>query len=151
MIVGLRLALVVKAKRLSAYCDSQLVTSQFSGDYDARNERMYAYLKIVQDLAKKFQFFKLIKVPRGENVCADALAALGSQLRDQVQRAIPVHHIDEPSITLASTSLVAPVADVDTAIGMPIPPAHPENDWRASLIAYLSVGTLSHEKWAAND
>ncbi|XP_056853285.1 uncharacterized protein LOC130502505 [Raphanus sativus] len=43
LIAGLRLARAVKAKRLSAYCDSQLVASQFSGDYDARNERMDAY------------------------------------------------------------------------------------------------------------
>ncbi|KAL0682933.1 hypothetical protein Bca4012_049781 [Brassica carinata] len=40
LIAGLRLAKAVKAKRLSVYCDSQLVTSQFSGDYDTRNERM---------------------------------------------------------------------------------------------------------------
>ena len=51
LIAGLRLAKAVKAKRLSAYCDSQLVASQFSGDYDARNDRMDAYLKIVQGLA----------------------------------------------------------------------------------------------------
>ena len=94
LIAGLRLAKAVKAKRLSAYCDSQLVTSQFSGDYDARNERMDAYLKIVQTLAKDFEFFELTKVPRGENVCADALAALGSRLRDQVKRTIPIHKID---------------------------------------------------------
>ena len=89
---------MVKAKRLNAFCDSQLVTSQFSGDYDARNKRMDAYLKVVQALGKDFEFFELTKVPRGENVCADALAALGSRLRDQVKRTIPTHKIDKPSI-----------------------------------------------------
>ena len=84
LIVGLLLAKAVKAKRLSAYCDSQLVASQFISDYDARNDRMDTYLKLVQGLAAEFEFFDLIKVPRGENVCADALAALGSKLRDQV-------------------------------------------------------------------
>ena len=82
LIAGLRLAKAVKAKRLSAYCDSQLVGSQFSGDYDARNDRIDAYLRVVKSLAKEFEFFELTKVPRGENVCADALAALGSKLRD---------------------------------------------------------------------
>ncbi|XP_048611561.1 uncharacterized protein Mb2253c-like [Brassica napus] len=82
LIAGLRHAKAVKAKHLSAYCDSQLVTSQFSGDYDARNERMDAYLKVVQTLARDFKFFELTKVPRGENVCADVLAALGSRLHD---------------------------------------------------------------------
>ena len=52
---------------------------------------MDAYLKVVQTLARDFEFFKLTKVPRGENVCADALAALGIRLRDQVKRTIPIH------------------------------------------------------------
>ena len=40
LIAGLRLAKTVKAKRVNAYCDSQLVVSQFLGDYDVRNDRM---------------------------------------------------------------------------------------------------------------
>lgn len=55
-----------------------------------RNEQMDVYLKLVQALAKDFEFFELTKVPRGENVCADALASLGSKLRDQVKRTIPI-------------------------------------------------------------
>ncbi|XP_013616926.1 PREDICTED: uncharacterized protein LOC106323330 [Brassica oleracea var. oleracea] len=101
LIAGLRLAKAVKAKRLSAYCDSQLVASQFNGDYDARNDRMDAYLKIVHGLAAEFEFFELVKVPSGENVCADAHAALGSKLRDQVKRTIPIHRIEKPSIDIS--------------------------------------------------
>ena len=59
---------------------------------------MDAYLKLVQDLTRDFEFFELTKVPRGENVCADALAALGSKLHDQVKRTIPIHKIEKPSI-----------------------------------------------------
>ena len=46
---------------------------------------MDTYLKLVQVLAAEFEFLELTKVPRGENVCTDALAALGSKLRDQVK------------------------------------------------------------------
>ncbi|XP_048623642.1 uncharacterized protein LOC125592488 [Brassica napus] len=118
LIAGLRLAKAVKAKRLSAYCDSQLVTNQFSGDYDARNDRMDAYLKIVQGLAAEFEFFELVKVPRGENVCADALAALGSKLHDQVKRTIPIHRIEKPSIDISmdQTTIIAPIAETDTLV-----------------------------------
>ncbi|KAF8094902.1 hypothetical protein N665_0349s0005 [Sinapis alba] len=38
LIAGLRLDKAVKANKLSAYCDSQLVTSQLSGEYDVRKE-----------------------------------------------------------------------------------------------------------------
>ncbi|XP_013632894.1 PREDICTED: uncharacterized protein LOC106338470 [Brassica oleracea var. oleracea] len=119
---------------------------QFSGDYDARNDRMDAYLKIVQSLAAEFEFFELIKVPRGENVCADALAAPGSKLRDQVKRTIPIHRIEKPSIDIPTDqTLVAPV----------IEPATPDDDgfgpdWRTEFIDYLSKGELPTEKWAAH-
>ncbi|XP_013601080.1 PREDICTED: uncharacterized protein LOC106308461 [Brassica oleracea var. oleracea] len=153
LIVGLRLAKAIKAKRLSAYCDSQLVASQFSGDYDARNDRMDAYLKIVQSLtsqnsanpAAEFEFFELIKVPSGENVFADALAALGSKLWDQVKRTIPIHRIEKPSIDIPTDqTLVAPV----------IKPATPDDDgfgpdWRTKFIDYLSKGELPNDKWEA--
>ncbi|XP_033139102.1 uncharacterized protein LOC117130186 [Brassica rapa] len=146
LIAGLRLAKAVKAKRLSAYCDSQLVASQFSGDYDARNNRMDAYLKLVQSLAAEFEFFELIKVPRGENVCANALAALGSKLRDQVKRTILIHRIEKPSIDILTdqTLVVAPING----------PATPGDDgfgpdWRTEFIDYLSRGDLPTEKWAA--
>ncbi|KAF8115493.1 hypothetical protein N665_0026s0038 [Sinapis alba] len=103
LIAGLRLAKAVRAKRLSAYSDSQLVTSQFSGEYDTRNDRMDDYLRLVQNLAKEFEFFELIKVPRGENVCADALAALGSKLHDQTKVLLRCIAGDETRLVMAQT------------------------------------------------
>ena len=151
LIAGLRLAKAVRAKRLSAYCDSQLVTSQFSGDYDARNERMDAYLKVVQALAKDFEFFELTKVPRGENVCADALAALGSRLRDQVKRTIPIHKIDKPSIELppSETTIVAPITEAVPMDEDPTAEQTEAADWMIEFIDYLVNGKLPPEKWIA--
>lgn len=45
LIPGLRLAHGLKIRNIHAYCDSQLVLSQYSGEYEARDERMDAYLK----------------------------------------------------------------------------------------------------------
>ncbi|XP_013601183.1 PREDICTED: uncharacterized protein LOC106308578 [Brassica oleracea var. oleracea] len=50
-IAELRLADGLKIRNIHAYCDSQLVASQYSGEYEARDERMDAYLKLVQNLA----------------------------------------------------------------------------------------------------
>ncbi|XP_056854370.1 uncharacterized protein LOC130503826 [Raphanus sativus] len=142
-------SLLARAKRLSAYCDSQLVASQYNSEYDAHNARMDAYLKLVQDLTKDFEFFELTKVPRGENVCADALAALGSKLHDQIMRTIPIHRIESPSITAqsASTSSVSAVA---VTADMNVDPSSDETpDWRTDLINYLAHGNLPDDKWLA--
>lgn len=152
-IAGLRLARAVQAKRIHAYCDSQLVANQFSGDYDAKNERMDAYLKVVQDLTREFESFKLTRIPRGENVCADALAALGSSPADQVKRTIPIQHIDKPSITLSHdadehvAAIDAPTA-MDTSESIDQPDDSPP-DWRIPFIRYLSNGEVPENKWEA--
>ncbi|WZZ78064.1 hypothetical protein YC2023_098636 [Brassica napus] len=112
---------------------------------------MNVYLKVVQTLAKDFKFFKLTKVPRGENVCADALATLGSRLRDQVKRTIPIHKIDKPRIEL-SPSEVTVVAPITEAIPMDEDPAAEQTeaaDWRTEFINYLVDRKLPPEKWIA--
>ncbi|XP_048619487.1 uncharacterized protein LOC106421411 [Brassica napus] len=115
LIAGLRLAKAVKAKRISAYCDSQLVMSQFLGDYDVMKDRMDAYLKLVKDITQDFKFFELTKVPRGENVCADALAALRSKLHDQVKRTIKKPSISPTTEQLTITASVTDAMHIDEA------------------------------------
>ena len=78
---------------------------------------MDAYLKVVQDLTKNFDSFQLTRIPHGDNVCADALAAVGSNPGDQVKRNIPVQYIDKPSITLPQEESEH-VAAIDTADAM---------------------------------
>jgi len=88
----------VGADEVVAYCDSQLVVNQFNGDYEAKDSRMEAYLEVVKDLAKKFRKSELIRIPRGENTTADALAALTSTSDPEVKRIIPIECILERSI-----------------------------------------------------
>ncbi|KFK23565.1 hypothetical protein AALP_AAs45807U000100, partial [Arabis alpina] len=78
IIAGVRLAQGLNIEHVHSFCDSQLVTSQFSGEYATKDDRMEAYVKIVRDLASTFKEFTLTRIPRGENVDADALANLAS-------------------------------------------------------------------------
>ncbi|KAG7585762.1 Ribonuclease H domain [Arabidopsis thaliana x Arabidopsis arenosa] len=78
LLAGLRLALAIRAEKIIAYCDSQLVVNQFAGDYEAKAPRMEAYLSAIKKLAGKFKEFELVRIPRRENTSADALAALAS-------------------------------------------------------------------------
>ncbi|KAG7579186.1 Ribonuclease H domain [Arabidopsis thaliana x Arabidopsis arenosa] len=106
LIAGLRLAQGVGAEEVVAYCDSQLVVNQFNGDYEAKDLRMEAYLEVVKGLSKDFKKFELIRIPRGENTTADALAALASTSDPELKRIIPVECISERSIKTDKEALV---------------------------------------------
>ncbi|XP_077249113.1 uncharacterized protein LOC143888546 [Tasmannia lanceolata] len=78
LLAGMNLAVQVKAQRLRAYCDSQLVANQIQGVYEARDERMVKYLSKVRQLASKFKSFEVIRIPRTENAKADVLSKLAA-------------------------------------------------------------------------
>ncbi|KAF8085674.1 hypothetical protein N665_0652s0002 [Sinapis alba] len=103
----------------------------------------------VQNLAKEFEFFELIKVPRGENVCANSLAALGSKLRDQVNRTIPIHRIEAPRINLSKEKIFAVAPVTETQSEEPSVDDQPTLDWRTKFFDYLTNNNLPPRKWAA--
>ncbi|CAL9019260.1 unnamed protein product [Prunus brigantina] len=76
LLVGLRLAKELSIKKLAIYSDSQLITSQASGEYMAKHPKMMLYLDKVQKLLKAFPTFTI----------------------QQFRPSIPVEHLDQPSI-----------------------------------------------------
>jgi len=72
------LAKELGARSLLAKSDSQLVTSQVTGKYQAKDSQMVAYLGYVHVLKGAFPVFELVHVPREQNACADLLAKLAS-------------------------------------------------------------------------
>ncbi|KFK39732.1 hypothetical protein AALP_AA3G280900 [Arabis alpina] len=102
IIAGMRLAQGLNIEPVHAFCNSQLVSNQFNGEYATKDDRMEAYQKIVKDLALTFKEFTLTRIPRGENVDGDALANLASASAPPkdptLKRVIPVEVIEFPSI-----------------------------------------------------
>ncbi|XP_024006459.1 uncharacterized protein LOC112082972 [Eutrema salsugineum] len=98
LITGLRFAKGIGAEHIHTYCDSQLVANQFHGEYEAKSDRIDAYLKVLNDTALEFSTFKLTKIPRDENATPDALAALATNSDPDLRRTIPVAAIKRPSI-----------------------------------------------------
>jgi len=76
LIVGMLLAKEMGSKGLLAKSDSLLVTSQVTGEYQAKDPQMAAYLEYVQVLKETFEVFELVHVPREHNTRADLLAKL---------------------------------------------------------------------------
>jgi len=74
LIAGMLLAKEMGAKGLLAKSDNLLVT----GEYQAKDPQMVAYLEYVQILRETFEVFELVHVPREQNTRADLLAKLAS-------------------------------------------------------------------------
>ncbi|XP_015945202.1 uncharacterized protein LOC107470329 [Arachis duranensis] len=78
LIGGLALAMEVGATRLEICSDSQVVTSQVNGSYQARDSLLQKYLEKVKDLSQKFEEVTIHHVPRERNTRADILSKLAS-------------------------------------------------------------------------
>ena len=63
LLTGLSLAKALGAKSLIVQADSQLIIGQVKGDYEAKEERMQKYLKIVQRLSQHFDNLDFMQIP----------------------------------------------------------------------------------------
>ena len=83
LIGGMLLAKEMGARSLLAKSDSQLVTGQVTGEYQAKDPQIAAYLRYVQVLKGAFAAFELVHVPREQNARADLLAKLASSSKGE--------------------------------------------------------------------
>ncbi|XXG78142.1 hypothetical protein AAC387_Pa08g2147 [Persea americana] len=100
LIAGLNSAKILEARSVVVFSDSQLVTSQLSGDYQARDDRMAAYLAHARGLLSQFERAEVRQIGRESNSHADALASLASAVEAGEKRTIEVETLQEPSIDL---------------------------------------------------
>ncbi len=74
LLTRLKLSKMLGATELDVLSDSQLIVGQVNGDYEAKEERMQQYLKIVQHQINQFREVKLNRIPREQNTTANQLA-----------------------------------------------------------------------------
>ena len=88
----------MKVESLEIYSDSQLVVCQVTNEYQARGEKMVAYLQKAKDLLSTFNVYTIQEVPRVHNTQEDALALLASTKDAELLKVIPIEFLNEPSI-----------------------------------------------------
>ncbi|XP_068474796.1 uncharacterized protein [Phaseolus vulgaris] len=115
LIVGILSAKEMGAQSLLAKSDSLLVTGQVTGEYQAKDPQMAAYLEYVQILKKSFAVFELVHVPREKNARADLLAKLVSSRKGGRQRKVVQESLRTPR-TFTTNNLVK-VHQVSTSEG----------------------------------
>ncbi|XP_068466384.1 uncharacterized protein [Phaseolus vulgaris] len=88
LITGMLLAKEMGAWNLLVKSDSQLVTGQVLGEFQAKDPQMAAYLRYVESLRGAFSALELVHVPREQNARADLLAKLASSGKGGRQRTV---------------------------------------------------------------
>ncbi|XP_015944950.1 uncharacterized protein LOC107470092 [Arachis duranensis] len=105
LIGGLTLAAEVGATRLEICSDSQVITSQVNGSYQAKDSLLQKYLEKVKDLSRKFEEVTIHHVPRERNTRADLLSKLASTKLGEGNRSLIQGMMKESAITLHLSKL----------------------------------------------
>jgi len=111
------LAKEMGAKSLLAKSDSLLVTGQITGEYQAKDPQMAAFLEYVRILKEAFAIFELVHIPREQNIRADLLAKLASSGKRDRQRTVIQETLRTPRTT---TDRTTEVQQVSTSEGVKI-------------------------------
>ncbi|XP_071739694.1 uncharacterized protein [Rutidosis leptorrhynchoides] len=123
----MRVAKYLEVKELSVDVDSQLVANQFNGVFEAHDESMKKYLKLVQELAVDFDLFQITLVSRTLNKKADALSKLAALTFSHFKKETWVEEVKVKSI------------DTD---GVSATVKEDEPSWMTLIVEFLSTGTL---------
>ncbi|XP_072062163.1 uncharacterized protein [Arachis hypogaea] len=102
---ALILAREVGATRLEVCSDSQVVTSQVNGSYQARDSLFQKYLEKVKELSKQFEEVAVQHVPRERNTRADLLSKLASTKPGVGNRSLIQGMKKEPAVALHLTKI----------------------------------------------
>ena len=78
LILGLTLLKKLGAHRIAVRGDSKMIIKQVNGEYTTKHPRLRAYRNDTMDLLKTFVEYKLVFVPKSQNIIANGLACLAS-------------------------------------------------------------------------
>ncbi|XP_074336007.1 uncharacterized protein LOC141673173 [Apium graveolens] len=107
LIAGLGLARAVRTKNLKVCGDSKLVVSQVNGEFEAKDDIMVKYLRVVNGILTQFDEWYVKHVPREVNTMADALSQFVSSEIENYPRSIYFQVSKTPTIHVIN--LIAPV------------------------------------------
>jgi len=74
LIYGLQEALMLEAKRITLYSDSELVTKQLNREYKVKDKELKPFYFIAMHLVDNLSGLEIRHIPREENKIADNLA-----------------------------------------------------------------------------
>ncbi|PNX98274.1 gag-pol polyprotein, partial [Trifolium pratense] len=134
-LAGLRLAKDVGAREVKIFTDSQLVVSQVIGEYQAKNDHLQEYLRLVKEMLALFDHIEVKHVPRGDNTRADILSKLASTKKKGGNKSVIQEILPRPSIEERTSSTPSVlVIDVNSI--------KDGTSWMTNYYMYLAHGHL---------
>ncbi|KAL8108705.1 hypothetical protein AgCh_008657 [Apium graveolens] len=127
LIAGLGLAGTLRVKNLKVRGDSKLIISQVKGEFEARDDTMAKYVRLVRAVMTQFNECHVEHIPREENVKADALSKFASSEIEESSGSVYFRVLKTRSIDV---KLVAPIG-LGTSWIDPIK-AHIQTGWLPS-------------------
>lgn len=105
---GLGLAITLNASKIKIHNDSQLIVGQIQKEYEAKDERMAKYLLKVQELLSQLEKWVVEKIPRLENMQADALAGIATLFPIKESMMLPIYVQVVPTTTESHVCNISP-------------------------------------------
>lgn len=132
LLARLTMSRYVGADRVQLHCDSRLVVSQITGEFEVKDQRMISYLKEVEVLKYQFKKIYILHISRGGNSHADSSATLASSVENPLLRIMIVELLPFSSLTPSDKGLVLSV--------------HPSTSWMDPIVSYLQNRILYKDK-----
>ncbi|XP_057444393.1 uncharacterized protein LOC130736597 [Lotus japonicus] len=98
IIAGLRLAIEMGVQSIRIKTDSQIVSRQIQGEYQAKDAQLAKYLVKTQNLMKQVDKVHINHVPREENTRADILSKLANTKKPGNSKSVIQEVLNSPSI-----------------------------------------------------
>ncbi|KAL8154476.1 hypothetical protein AgCh_000007 [Apium graveolens] len=107
LIAGLDLAKAVRVKNLKVCGDSRFVVAQVNGEFEAEDDTMTKYMRVVKGILTRFDEWYAEHVPREENTMANVLSQFSSSEIKNYPRSIYFQVLK--TLTIHVINLIAPV------------------------------------------
>ncbi|XP_019168183.1 PREDICTED: uncharacterized protein LOC109163915 [Ipomoea nil] len=98
---GLRLAAGLRAEKVRILCESKLVVSQVSGEYEASEGSMQKYRDTVLRTLREFEGYEIHRVPREQNADADMLSKLSTGVPNHIRKVARLEDLETSSIDVS--------------------------------------------------
>ncbi|XP_074328835.1 uncharacterized protein LOC141666603 [Apium graveolens] len=114
------------AKNLKICRDSRILVAQVNGEFEAKDDTMAKYLRVLKGILTQFEKWYAEHVPRWENTTADALSKFFLSEIKNYPRSIYFQVLKTPTIHVIN--LIAPI--------------HVANCWIDPIKTHLEIGWL---------